>query len=63
MMKDPTTNLNSENFKSDLSLPGDNNHPDINAFNEKLEEIDSPYFSIENFNPICPSVSFLTAVS
>ena len=30
-------------------LSSDNTYPDKNFFNDKLQQIDSPYFSVENF--------------
>ena len=43
-----------ENFESNFSsfesvLSSDNTDPDKNFFNDKLQQIDSPYFSVENF--------------
>ena len=47
----------AENFEAKLFsfqsiLSSDNNDPDKNFFNDKLQEIDSPYFSLENFAAI-----------
>ena len=44
------TNKNYENFETKLFsfqsiLSSDNNDPDKKFFNDKLQEIDSPYFS------------------
>ena len=33
-------------------MSSDNNDPDKNFFKDKLQEIDSPYFSLENFTAI-----------
>ena len=43
-----------ENFESNFSsfesvLSSDNTDPDKNFFNHKLQQIDSPYFSVESF--------------
>ena len=51
------TNKNYENFETKLFsfqsiLSSDNNDPDKNFFNDKLQETDSPYFSLENFAAI-----------
>ena len=51
------TNENYENFETKLFsfqsiLSSDNNDPDKNFFNDKLQKIDSPYFSLENFAAI-----------
>ena len=51
------TNENYENFETKLFsfqsiLSSDNNDPDKNFCNDKLQEIDSPYFSLENFAAI-----------
>ena len=39
--------LNFFSFESVLSC--NNTDPDKNFFNDKLQQIDSPYFSVENF--------------
>ena len=36
-------------FLTESVAPCDMNDPDNNYFNDKLQEIDSPYFSFENF--------------
>ena len=36
-------------FSTESVASGDMNDPDKNYFNDKLQEIDSPYFSYENF--------------
>ena len=36
-------------FSTESVAPCDMNDPDNNYFNDKLQEIDSPYFSFENF--------------
>ena len=36
-------------FSFDSVLSSDKTDPDKNFFNEKLQQIDSPYFSVENF--------------
>ena len=51
------TNENYENFENKLFsfqsiLSSDNNDPDKKFFNDKLQEIDSPYFSLEHFAAI-----------
>ena len=51
------TNENYENFEAKLfsfqsMLSSDNNDPDKKFLNDKLQEIDSPYFSLENFAAI-----------
>ena len=42
----------SKFFSFESSLESDYNDPDINFFNDKLQEIDSPYFSVENFKTV-----------
>ena len=39
-------------FLFNLYCPSDNNDPDKKFFNDKLQEIDSPYFSLENIAAI-----------
>ena len=51
------TDENYENFETKLFsfqslLSSDNNDPDKIFFNDKLQEIDSPYFSLKNFAAI-----------
>ena len=46
-----------ENFESDFFsfesvLPSDNTDPDKTFFNNKLQQTDSPYFSVGNFTAI-----------
>ena len=36
-------------FSTELVAPCDMNDPDKNYFNDKLQEIDSPYFSFDSF--------------
>ena len=36
-------------FSTDSVAPCDMNDPDKNYFNDKLQEIDFPYFSFQNF--------------
>ena len=45
-------NVQSKLFSFQSILSSDNNDPDKIFFNEKLQEIDSPYFSLENFTAI-----------
>ena len=40
--------FNPSNFQE--VLIDEDNHPDINFFNDKSETVDSPYFSIDEFN-------------
>ena len=52
----------SENFESNFFsfesvLSSDKTDPDKNFFNDKLLQIDSPYFSIENFIAISKQVN------
>ena len=42
----------SKFFSFESSLESDYNDPDIIFFNDKLQEIDSPYFSVENFKTV-----------
>ena len=49
VVEGPTTKVSFKNFKSDFFsfqpvLSSDSNDPDINFFNDKLEEIESSYF-------------------
>ena len=45
-------NFGSKFFSFESILESDYNDPDINFFNNKLQEIDSPYFSVENFETV-----------
>ena len=45
-------NFESKFFSFESILESDYNDPDINFFNDKLQEIDSPYFSVENFKTV-----------
>ena len=45
-------NFESKLFSFQSILSSDNNDPDKNFFKDKLQEIDSPYFSLENFTAI-----------
>ena len=45
-------NFESKFFSFEYILESDYNDPDIIFFNDKLQEIDSPYFSVENFKPV-----------
>ena len=45
-------NFESKLFSFQSILSSDNNDPDKNFFNDKLQEIDSPYFSLESFTAI-----------
>ena len=45
-------NFESKVFSFQSILSSDNNDPDKKFFNDKLQEIDSPYFSLENFTAI-----------
>ena len=45
-------NFESKLFSFQSVLFSDNNDPDKKFFNDKLQEIDSPYFSLENFTTI-----------
>ena len=48
--KDKTFEYFESNFFSFESvLSSDSTDPDKNFFNNKLQQIDSPYFSVENF--------------
>ena len=54
-----------ENFESnfisfDSVLSTDNTDLDKNFFNEKLQQIVSPYFSVENFVTISEQLTILT---
>ena len=42
-------NFESDFFSFELVLSSDKTDPDKNFFNDKLQQIDSPYFSVENF--------------
>ena len=49
------------NFTSfDSVLPTDNTDLNKNFFNEKLQQIVSPYFSVENFVTISEQLTILT---
>ena len=45
-------NFESKLFSFQSILSSDNNDPDKKFFKDKLQEIDSPYFSLENFTAI-----------
>ena len=45
-------NFESKFFSFESILESDYNDPDINFFNDKLQEIVSPYFSVENFKTV-----------
>ena len=45
-------NFESKFFSFESILQSDYNDPDIIFFNDKLQEIDSPYFSVENFKKV-----------
>ena len=45
-------NFESKFFSFESILEGDYNDPDIIFFNDKLQEIVSPYFSVENFKTV-----------
>ena len=45
-------NFGSKFFSFESILESDYNDPAINFFNNKLQEIDSPYFSVENFETV-----------
>ena len=45
-------NLESKFFSFESTLESDYNDPDINFFNDKLQEVDSLYFSVENFKTV-----------
>ena len=45
-------NFESKFFSFESILKSDYNDPSINFFNDKLQEIDSPYFSVENFKTV-----------
>ena len=42
-------NFESNFFSFESVLSSDKTDPDKNFFNDKLQQIDSPYFSVENF--------------
>ena len=45
-------NFESKFFSFESILERDYNDPDINFFNDKMQEIDSPYFSVENLKTL-----------
>ena len=50
-------NFESNFFSFQSVLSSDNTHPDKNFINNKLQQIDSRYFSVENFIIICEQLN------